>query len=235
MANADVIAEVPVDSGKYTYNPTSSQFSVDGSYTIRTSAVIADQKYTSATSTITIDNIAPSLSSSNFSIQQSNSGYIFQIYIDGAKEVKLANLNQNFENTGSNLWQLYLSDFNVIETPSLIIAAVDAAGNASSLELRSENFIVDATQSTAKSSVESNSITKLSLASVFKNQANVVNFSFLLFMSGLFGLDYMVLQKNGLTGKQRSKSHLNIVLFIVLAIIILVGSASGSVLSGITI
>lgn len=226
--NNEYLGSADVNNGLFTYRPQEEQLSIDGNYILTASTNYNNKLYTSNPVNISIDTKAPNLKTNNFAIKKATSGFIFEITASDASAIKLVNLNLDFQKSANDIWQLYLESFDKNITPTLIISAVDKAGNSSTIELRTEKAF--------ENIVTDNTITTDSAPLIrFKNQASIVNFSFLIFMSGLFSVDYLVLQKNGLTGKQRTQSHLNILLFVVLAIMVILGGTSGEILSGITI
>lgn len=228
FSNAEKISELDVDNGIFTYRPSIAQFNKEGSYSISADGELFGETVNSNIVKISIDKTPPVINPTSFKLTKSDSGYLFELNIDTAEQVKLANLNRDFQKAGKGMWQLFIEDFNPDLNPSLIISANDKAGNPSSLEIRTASVLSE----TISSSNNLNFFEGLSIFQ-FKNQTSIINFSFLIFMSGLFGIDYLVLKKNGLTGNQRSQSHLNIILFVVLAVIVLLGSSSGDILTGI--
>lgn len=230
FANEQRLANVRINNGEFVYRPSFEQFAKEGDYSITASLNMLGKVLTSNLVNITIDNTPPSISKTDLKISNSVSGYLIEINLPDAEQVKLVNLNVDFIKSGINKWQIFSETFDPNTTPSIVIAASDKAGNASSLEVRTASVLSESTSVNSQVGLfDGNTLFR------FKNQTSIVNFSFLLFMSGLFGIDYFVLQKNGLTGKQRSHSHLNVLLFIVLAIIVLLGSSTGDILTGITI
>lgn len=231
FANNDEIGTAKINQGVFTYKPSDSQFVKEGQYKLKATGELFGETITSNIVSIDIDKTPPSLNLSNLKISKSISGYLFEMNVKDAEHLKIVNLNLDFQKSSNDLWQVFVEDFLPEKVPSLIISAADKAGNANSLEVRTSNVLNEGGNDT----VDEAQFLNGSPLFRFKNQTSIVNFSFLIFMSGLFGIDYLILQKDGRTGNQRSKSHLNILLFIVLAIIVLLGSASGDILTGLLI
>lgn len=227
-ANSEKLADINLAEGVFTYRPTSNQFIKEGDYSIYANGITFGRNINSNSVKVIIDTTPPKINSTSFKLSAAESGYLFELNIDSADQVKLVNLNENFQKGGNGTWQLFVNNFNPENTPSIIISANDKAGNASNLEIRTATVLSESTNN----GLEVN-LFKGSGIFNFKNETSIINFSFLLFMSGLFGIDYFVLKKSGLTNTQRSLPHLNIILFIVLAVIVLLGSSTGDILTGI--
>jgi hypothetical protein len=230
FSNGESIGSVPTSQGNYTYR-SPSDFEEEKEYLLQ--AKSTDSNGNNVLSNIVnfqMDFTAPELSKDQIYITKSTNNNKEELLIvinDITADLCRDELSSHdFDYLGKTTWQLSISDEDLYEQGGILIQASDKAGNTSQLEMSYEELIQKA------SSLQGIDINNLS--HITSNPRLQINVTFSIFLSILFGLDYYMLDKSGNTGKVRSKSHLNFVLFIIVLILSLLTNIDGSILTGLS-
>lgn len=186
----------------------------------------------------TIDTTPPKLESDNLEISYSNPDGESMITITvpiEEKDIKVFSDigEKEFTNTEGSIWSATFERSAIENISKFSIIAEDKAGNQSILEFpTSEVLASDHTLFlTEDGGVPRTNISGALLGSMFAGGIKSrVNFIFIFFLLILFSLDFYFLNKSGLTGLKKSKSHLQISAIVILFMVLLVGGFSGSVL-----
>jgi len=230
FSNGDSIGEVPTDQGNYTYR-SPADFEQEKEYLLQAKSI--DKNGNSVLSNIVnfqMDFTAPQLEENQLYITRTTNEeaekYLIVINEMTADECRDEMSTRDFEYLGKNTWQLSISDEDLYDQGGILIQASDKAGNTSQLELSYEELIQKAS---ALQGIDINNLTHIT-----SNPRLQINVTFSIFLSILFGLDYYMLDKSGNTGKVRSKSHMNFVLFIIVLLLSLLTNLDGSILTGLS-
>jgi hypothetical protein len=168
---------------------------------------------------ITLDNIAVA----NDGTEQ-NPSYLVSISNVSAESLIEINLNKQFQYLGKNNWQCLFSISEIADLSNISLLASDLAGNSSKLDISKEVLANKAANNTGIPD----------LGAYVNNPRLQINVTFSIFLSILFGLDFYMLNKTGNTGKVKSKSHLNFIVFVIILILSLLTNMDGSILTGIS-
>lgn len=242
IINDKSVGRVEVKGSNFSYRPQEAL--PDGTQKLKAVAYI-NNKIASESQTVnfTIDTKPPvideeSLEISYKSEQENNVINIKLKAMDDSTKV-----TTNIEGTGfvkleTGEWSIDLEKKTIPTDSMIVIVSEDAAGNQSILEVPSEDILgyfdhnLYLSQEFDDLSVAKSSPFSTSLLSSVKTGGirTQVNFVFILFLFGLFMLDFYVIHKSGLTGINRSKSHLQVSAIVVLLLVFLLGGLGGKII-----
>jgi hypothetical protein len=234
-ANETTLGKVPVTGNNFTFRNTLSPMA-EGNYVLTAQGFSKGQQIADSNLVnIMIDKTAPELVKEKLNVletQQNNiTSYTLTFTDLDAQSVKVTNLNKDFQLSGRNSWELTLSKSDLDSQSSLVFLATDLAGNQTKLELTSATIIsLSNGNSVLSFNPNTSSLLRFVLPQTPKAQ---INFSFALFLSALFGIDYFVLAKTGMTNVKRSSSHLNFTILILTVLLFLSSNSLGNILTGI--
>lgn len=187
----------------------------------------------------TIDTVPPEVDRENLEISYSDDNNDDSITIriktneDSAK--LFTNISEEeFVKNEENVWSLKVNRDQISEGMVVAITAQDLAGNQTILEIPASEilgyFDHDLYLSREDNIIRTN-ISGPLLGGLFANGIRSrVNFVFIFFLLILFSLDFYFINKSGLTGIRKSKSHLQISAIVILFMVMLVGGFTGSIL-----
>lgn len=142
----------------------------------------------------------------------------------------------NFESQkiGRNSWDISIPKGNSQNVYSISTISKDLAGNETSFEipfiqLLNKVKVVDVFDNNNQSNIFTNFTRGVSL-----NPKTNLNISMMIFLTGLFGIDFYILEKTGKTSISNSNRHVVLILIIISLILLIVTSASGQILEGVT-
>ena len=142
----------------------------------------------------------------------------------------------NFESQkiGRNSWDISIPKGNSQNVYSISTISKDLAGNETSFEipfiqLLNKVKVVDVFDNNNQSNIFTNFTRGVSL-----NPKTNLNISMMIFLTGLFGIDFYILEKTGKTSISNSNRHVVLILIIISLILLIVTSASGQILDGLT-
>jgi hypothetical protein len=240
--NGNDIGNIKASGTNFVYTPR-VEFE-DGNHKIDLVALSDQQDIlaVSSTHTFTIDTIAPTISENSFTIsglkynfRQTN--ILFQIEVLGDASQVLWD-NRQFTMLENNKWEIEIDKNEIINLSESAILAKDKANNTNVLNLSKDHIqnMIEKYEINYSYLYEQNNNNGLfaylqTLGSEGDIRTNI-NLIFLIFMCLLFVIDFYILSKSGLTGINRSKSHLHLPAFVALIIIIMVGANSSNILTG---
>jgi hypothetical protein len=134
--------------------------------------------------------------------------------------------------TSSNSLYIPINKVELIKNSSLIFLVQDRAGNKAEIEIPS-GTIGNQVDEKEKTIAIQTHVNDMYINVDPKDLKSKVNWGFALFLTALFGIDFAVLSKTGLTNIERSKSHLHMAAFALLLLILIIGLNSGSILTGV--
>ena len=241
LINDKSVGRVEVKGTSFSYRPQEAL--PDGAQKLKAVAYI-NNKIASESQTVNfiIDTEAPvideeSLEISYKSEQESNVVNIRLKAMDDSTKVTTNIEGVGFTKLATGEWTIDLEKTLIPMDATIVIVSEDAAGNQSILEIPSEEILgyfdhnLYLSQEFDESSITKSSPFSSSLLSNLKTGGirTQVNFVFILFLFGLFMLDFYVLHKSGLTGLGRSKSHLQVSAIVVLLLVFLLGGLGGNI------
>lgn len=210
----------------------------DDSYQLYAEAYTSTNTFigTSRTLIFTIDTTIPVPDKALFDvtsvITKGDTRYITINYVDSSIHRLIEKISSTgSERTSSGNINLELPwDFVEIH-PNLIFEIYDNAGNKAEIELPAQDIISLAEECLEEVNARQSSFDLFSKQGL-ENIKLTVNWGFVSFLSTLFGIDFFFLSKTGLTNLERSKSHLNLIIYIILLLILVIGVSSGNILTG---
>ncbi len=237
-ANNIPLGRIDAGNGDFTFR-TPTAFS-DGSYDLKASEYNTADSLLSVSQpvSVTVDTVAPLFVPSGLSVTSLTSGsdetVVMSVKVTGnADSVKSTNLNLAFTKISDDDWEGEISKASLTGTGSMVLVAMDRAGNTSRSEIATPTVLarVLSLESSLPSSDQTlpNTLTAIFSGKDLKTKLNLV---LVAFMAALFLIDFYVLAKSGLTGIERSKSHLHFTNLVILFVLIIFGGLSGSILSG---
>lgn len=186
----------------------------------------------------TIDTVAPKIDGDSLEISYSQrdgqSMITVNVEIEEDDVKLLSNLEgEEFTKTTGNRWTATFSRSSLQDMGVFSVTAEDLAGNQSILEIPASEIL--GTDHTLflnqEDEISQTNISGALLGSMFGEGVRTrVNVIFILFLLMLFSLDFYFLNKSGLTGLKKSKSHLQISAIVILFMVMLVGGFTGSIL-----
>lgn len=134
-------------------------------------------------------------------------------------------------------WSLEVGEKEIKNQKTLVIQAIDLAGNSDKAEVPIQNIVRQINEQEELITTGSEfSNFNLIIGKFFnKSIESKLIISFAFFLAGLLVLDSYIVQKTGLTGLNRGKSHLHLVSIIIFLIVATIGGLSGDILTGIFI
>lgn len=192
---------------------------------------------------IEIDTTKPTIFIDSLNVKGINYGNATEnsfIHINTSPDVERIETNVSggsLQQLSPGSWEIELPVKNLSGLDNLRITALDKADNQSVEEVSTAKLISDITRIRSNADVGETE-SRLSISAYFfkgfleKGTKVQVNLFFMLFLGSLLGIDFYVINKTGLTGIKRSKSHLHLSSITVLLIIGLIGGLSGQVLTG---
>lgn len=235
-ANDINLGKIPASGDNYAFRNTLKPMS-EGDYVLTAQGFFEGTKIVDSNIiNIRIDKTPPNLTKEKFTVIKSQQGdisnYILTVTDLEANYLKINNLNKEFQHSGKNSWQLTLNNGEITSQSSFVFLTSDLAGNTSKLEMPSAT-IIDLSKSAGV--LSSNSLNTNLISFVLPQTPKAqVNFSFALFLSTLFGIDYFVLAKTGMTNEKRSRSHLNFTILILTILLFISSNSLGNILTGIS-
>ena len=183
------------------------------------------------------DNIPPTISYDDFSVKEinsdSNDRYLITFYNSDVESFNISN-NIPASKISPNTWQLSITKEQANQLSSITISAADSSGNKSNFELPL-NKIISRSESI---NLSNNTNQENIFSSVYKdfsqNPKYQLNFSVMIFLTGLFGIDYYILEKSGKTSLTRNNRHIFVIMIIICLMLLIVTSAGGKILEGVT-
>lgn len=210
---------------------------VDGDYIIYAEAYDKDNTFLGSSRNINfrIDTVSPIIDESGIEVTEvlveDNSRSAIINYNDtDAYEIQDVQTGRiSYRNaSGYFALQIYENDIKGNEATSFKIS--DKAGNNAELDIPVEVIIsmMDDLQSPLLHQLKDN----IENLSSNQNIRLSVNWGFASFLTIIFGIDFLFLTKTGLSNSHRSKSHINLILYIILLLILIIGITSGNILNG---
>jgi len=236
-ANNNNLGRVNADGSNFTFRTPGTL--KDGEYDLKASAmegtkILAVSKPVS----ISIDSQEPEIIPA--SIRVNSIGYGKDEYIvltlqttDNASSVESANFSLTLSKIADNTWEGEILKSELAGKSNLLLETSDQAGNSSEYETPTSTIISKAQQ--IEEQLPSGNATSLTnILQVFSSRdlKDKLNLTFLGGLTFLFGIDFYVLGKSGLTGIERSRSHLHLSGFIIIILVLILGGFSGSILTG---
>lgn len=240
-SNGKQIGRVSATGKNFTYRPA-APFK-DGSYDLRATAYDNQEQLLGVSDTVTVvvDTQAPVILIDSLKVNSinynTNEFVIISVNTLGEPNILTSNIEGvSFKNIGANKWEAEINKDNLAAITNLSIAALDKAGNKSSIEVPTKTVLsqVLALEAIApySKSVESNVFSSFIGRIISWDLKVQINMLFVAFLGILFGLDFYIISKSGLTGIERGKSHLHLSSFIIILIIAVIGGIGGSILTG---
>jgi len=212
----------------------------DGEKTLKAIGFINNRQVTSSPEVnFTIDTVPPEIDRENLEISYSgddNTTITIRMRTDEDSVKMFTNvIDDEFVKGEENVWALTVKSDQINEDTVVSVTAEDRAGNQTILEISGSEVLGYLDHNLYLSRDDNNIIrTNISgplLGSVFSGGVRSrVNFIFILFLFLLFSLDFYLINKSGLTGIRKSKSHLQISAIVILFMVMLVGGFTGSIL-----
>lgn len=238
-----VLGRVDAAGDSFTYRPESDL--TEGEHTISATA-FDDQNIVLGTSnavSFTVDLQAPdillkTLTVSAVEYDENDESAIVSVMTEGnADALILEQASKPFYQAGEDNWELSidLDFFRINDT--VVLVATDEAGNITREEIGSKAVLAEALAKINDPLIEKDQegiIGSFWGNILGKDTQAKVNIGFMLFLSGLFVIDFAVLSKSGMTGIKRSKSHLHLSSVLLIIVIAIIGGMSGNILNGIT-
>lgn len=242
IINDKSIGRVEVQGSSFSYRPLEAL--PEGAQKLKAIAYI-NNKVASESQTVnfTIDTLPPVIDEESLEIsyksEQENSVVNIRLKAtDDSTKITTNIEGAGFTKLETGEWSIDLEKTLIPPDTTIVIVSEDAAGNQSILELPSEDILgyfdhnLYLSQEFDESSITKSSPFSSSLLANVETGGirTQVNFVFILFLFGLFMLDFYVIHKSGLTGMSRSKPHLQVSAMFVLLLIILLGGLGGKII-----
>ena len=242
IINDKSIGRVEVQGSSFSYRPLEALS--DGAQKLKAVAYI-NNKIASESQTVnfTIDTKPPVINEESLEISYKSEEESSVVTVRLKAMDDSTKVTTNIEGTGftkleTGEWSIDLEKSLIPPDSTIVFVSEDAAGNKSILELPSEDILgyfdhnLYLSQEFDESSITKSSPFSSSLLTNVKTGGirTQVNFVFILFLFGLFMLDFYVIHKSGLTGIGRSKSHLRLSAVVVLLLVFLIGGLGGKII-----
>jgi hypothetical protein len=238
-ANNTELGKIIAGGGEFTFRSASAF--TDGSYDLKASEYNTGGTVTSVSQpvSIVIDTQAPQFVPSGLSVTALSSGsdeiVVMSVKVTGSPDsVKSSNLNLAFTKISDDDWEGEISKSSLAGASSMVLEAIDRAGNQSRTEIPMQTVLARVLSLEASLPSQSGQTLPISISALFsgKDLKTKLNLVLVAFMAALFLIDFYVLAKSGLTGVERSKSHLHFTNLVLIFVLIIFGGLSGSILSG---
>jgi len=139
-----------------------------------------------------------------------------------------------FQKIAKNSWEITIPKSDVDKILTIETISKDLAENDTRYEIPFKQLL---NKTNNIESIADNS--DLNLFTTFtrgiaSNPKTNLNLSMMIFLTGLFGIDFYILEKTGQTNIRHTNRHIFLVLIIISLILLIVTSASGQILEGVT-
>jgi hypothetical protein len=186
---------------------------------------------------IELDTTPPSVGIENFSISLLTIGgpdrYSVVYTNNDVSNFEVAE-GYEFQKIAKNSWEITIPKSNADNILSIETKSRDLAENETRFEIPFKQLL-----SQLKNVDISNGNSTINVFTSFtrgiaSNPKTNLNVSMMIFLTGLFGIDFYILEKSGQTNIRHTNRHILLVLIIISLILLIVTSASGQVLEGVT-
>lgn len=227
--NGEEWTTADADKGAFTYR---AEALPDSTYQLNVVGVLgARQSQTSPSVSFTVDTTADEVQSSQITVTNESDGNI-TVQVNAAKlsqlELKFGDNTVEFTPVAETIWQADVPvDYLNIE--NFTVSNRDLAGNLWEGQVLAEVIInqLEVIPQFNNLPTDPNSGQAQGL---FISKASV-NMGFIIFLGMLFGLDWAILSRSGLTHRA-GKTHLHFAVFVIIAIIAIAGTIVGRVGTG---
>lgn len=235
--NEEDIGSVDTRGENFSFRPGKLE---DGEVKLKAVGFINNKQVTSSPEiSFTVDTISPEVSREDLEISYSGdkNTVITMKLKTSADSIKVFSSTDKgeFKKEDESVWILTTNKSQVEENAVFSITAEDNAGNQTILEIPTRE-ILGYYDHNLYLNEEGREITRTNisgplLGSIANGGVRTrVNFIFISFLLLLFSLDFYFINKSGLTGIRKSKSHLQISAIVILFMVVLVGGFTGSIL-----
>lgn len=184
-----------------------------------------------------LDKTPPTINFDDFSMSLINSSGVERYSVVFTNtDVTSFIIIDNFESQkiGKNSWNITIPKSNSQNIYSISTISKDLAGNETSFEipfvqLLNKVKVIDVFDNNNQSNIFTSFSRGVSL-----NPKTNLNISMMIFLTGLFGIDFYILEKTGKTSSSHSNRHVFLILIIISLILLIITSASGQILEGVT-
>lgn len=214
----------------------------DGEKVLKAVSYINDEQVNqSQTITFSIDTVAPSIDQEKMEIsyldEEVDKKVKFKIQTDEDTNQVTTNLtSEKFIKAEDGTWEIQILRELLEGDVVVAITAQDEAGNQTILEIPSSEILGQFEHNAYLSQdFDENEIgTFLSgplISSISSGGIQAqVNFVFIFVLFALFMFDFYIINKSGLTGVKRSKSHLHLSAIVILLLVVFMGGLGGSII-----
>lgn len=236
--NGEELGKVDNKGVNFSYRPGKL---TDGDKTVKVIGFINNKQVTESSEVnFVIDSTPPKINKDDVEISYSGKSDNDEITIklkvkeDGVK-VYLDGNKKEFKNLSDSYWSINFVKKEIESSILVKVVAEDKAGNRTFLEIPTSevlgyfehsSFLTRDNQNITKTNISGPLLGSFSVSGI----RSKVNLVFIFFLLILFSLDFYFLNKSGLTGLRKSKSHLQISAIVILFMVMLVGGFTGSIL-----
>lgn len=190
---------------------------------------------------VTVDTVAPEIIKESVRVASlsynEDDAVIINLKTDSDASVIESNIPGLTFRGSLNNWEGEASKSLLGQVSNIKLTAIDLAGNSSSIELPTGQLmaqVLSIETTSPKPTTFSEGVLESLAANITSQDAKVqINMMFIVFLMSLFGIDFYVLHKTGMSGvPKRNSSHLHFSILAVLLIVVLIGSISGNILTG---
>ncbi len=250
LLNQEASGRVKAQGQNFSYRPEAVLG--EGDYALSANAYDANVELVATADTVSfkIDQTAPVIDSDSFAltriIKNDETFYRISVTTSDYAHAVLSSISTNlFDNVGQSqeasvpgvsTWELLVSEESMLDRIELTLYAEDKAGNKTELTLHGSQLQLDS----AETIVITPTLEPVEKFSAYLSEISggnlqaSLNSIFLIFLIGIFGIDYMVIHNTGLTGLERSKSHLHLAVLISILIVNILLGVQGTVFTGLT-
>ena len=241
-ANSQELGRVAAEGSNFTFRPPLPL--MDGRYSLNAQAFDKTGSLlgTSAPVNVEIDTQRPIINTDSLSVNTlslSTNKLTFKVNVSETLQNLITNLSvyqsQKIDQTN---WEIEINRSELEKFTNLQLTALDLAGNSAQYEIPTATILSQALEIEQQLLAVNGDDTFLgnlqgSLQNLLPRDTKTqLNLIFIVFLSILFAIDFYVLSKTGLTGIMRSKSNFHLPIFILLIIIVVIGSTAGNILTG---
>lgn len=241
-SNGSTIGRVNAEGQNFSFRPIKSF--TEGNYTIQAHAYDNSGSYlgSSAGVSVTVDTTKPVLYPETFKTQSviytPEEIAVLSVKTNtDAATLKTSIPGTSFNRIADDNWEMEVATSQLQNYGNLELQAIDAAGNSSSVFITVKDILSQISsikqQTRFDTTLVSENILNSLISRIKFEDTNVqLNILFSLFLGSLFAVDFYSLSKSGLTGIDRSKSHLHLSSIVLIILISLIGGIGGNILNG---
>jgi hypothetical protein len=167
-------------------------------------------------------------------VSQGNNEYFLVLLKNSSISKLTIDNNIQTEKVNNDSWQFKINTSVAKNISILNVTAYDENNNETFFEVP-VSLLIQKVPILIQSDTQNNDIVSTFFLLVTQNPKVQFNLTIAIFLSGLFGIDFIILERSGQTSILRNNRHLLLIMLIVLLLLLTLAAFGGQILDGLTI